>query len=224
MPKKKADGVDVFTNYDELVRIEKLSPHPDNPNEHPEEQLDLLAKIIQRNGWRDRIVVSKRSGLMIKGHGRYQAALRLGVATVPVEYQDYETETDEIKDLVADNKIAELSKVNDEMAFEVIDKLGIEDFDMQLAGFQFEDFEGDWGKEDDKKKSGEGVEIKFSEELTESSNYIVLIFDNDIDWAQAKSLFDLKSVKSLKSKKGFEQIRIGRVLKGSEAIERIKGR
>jgi len=56
----------------------------------------------------------------------------------------------------------------------------------------------------------------------EEHNYIVLYFTNEIDWLQAKTLFGLKTVKALDSKKGFEKMGIGRVLNGAEAIERIR--
>lgn len=75
------------------------------------------------------------------------------------------------------------------------------------------------------KESGEGEgrpEIEFTEELLEEHNYIVLYFTNEIDWLQAKTLFGLKTVKALDSKKGFEKMGIGRVLNGAEAIERLR--
>lgn len=94
-----------------LVAPETLTPHPDNPNHHPAGQIEALAGIIRANGWRAPIVVSSRSGFIIKGHGRYLAAKKLGVAA-PVEYQEYPDEEAEIRDLVADNKIAELSMLD----------------------------------------------------------------------------------------------------------------
>jgi hypothetical protein len=160
--------------------------------------------------------------MIVKGHGRYQAAIRAGLSTVPVEYQNYETEADEIKDLIADNKIAELSEVDDKEAFALIDKLGEDSFDFDLAGFQVKDFEKEWGSTT-KGKNGTPTnpEIEFSEELTEYRNYIVLIFDNDIDWLQAQSLLRLKTVKSLDSREGWVTKGVGRVLKWSDAIKRI---
>jgi len=222
--KAVADGIKVYCNYDEIVSVTDLKPNPENPNRHPAEQIELLAKIIQKNGWRERIIVSTLSGMIVKGHGRYQAAIRAALSQVPVEYQYYETKADEVKDLIADNKIAELSGIDNEIAFKLIKDLGQDDFDLQLAGFNVEDFEKDWSGAVGKNDTGAAApEIEFSEELVESSNYIVLVFNNDIDWLQAMSLFDLKTVKALHSKKGFEVKGIGRVLNGSKAIEKIKG-
>ena len=135
-PKKrkiKIDGIPVHCSYDEISLLSKLEPNPDNPNSHPDEQIQLLGEIIKGNGWRDRITVSNRSGLIVKGHGRYMAAIRAGFTKAPVDYQSYKTEADEIADLIADNKIAEFSIIDDAAARELIDGLDV-DFDFRLAG------------------------------------------------------------------------------------------
>jgi hypothetical protein len=75
---------------------------------------------------------------------------------------------------------------------------------------------------EENKGRGEKPEVEFSEELLENHNYIVLYFDNDIDWLQAQTLLSLKRYKSLHSKPGFTVTGIGRVIKGSEAIERLR--
>lgn len=73
----------------------------------------------------------------------------------------------------------------------------------------------------------EKPEIEFSEVLGEEHNYIVLYFDNEVDWIQAETLFDLKPVKcgsTRKDKKitnSMQRVGLGRVLKGAEAINKI---
>lgn len=124
MPKKKmAGGVPVFCKFSEIVNVAELKPNPKNPNTHPQNQIELLSKIIMANGWRERIIVSNLSGMIVKGHGRYKAAIKAGLNEVPVEYQDYENREAEIKDLIADNKIAELSEVDDEVAADLMRSL-----------------------------------------------------------------------------------------------------
>ena len=54
--------------------------------------------------------MSKRSGFIVKGHGRLAAALLEGVKEAPVDYQNYTTEAEEYAVLVADNRIAELAE------------------------------------------------------------------------------------------------------------------
>lgn len=50
--------------------------------------------------------------MIVKGHGRLEAAKRLGRREAPVEFQDYESEAAELADLLADNKIAELASID----------------------------------------------------------------------------------------------------------------
>lgn len=107
-----ASGVPVHCAYTELVDVVNLVPHPRNPNKHPDKQVALLAKVIRHQGWRSPVVVSKRSGFIVAGHGRLQAAAILNVEKVPVDYQDFATEADEMAHLVADNRIAELAEID----------------------------------------------------------------------------------------------------------------
>lgn len=104
----------IYCKFSELQPLQKLVENPNNPNTHPKKQLDFLVKIILVNGWRSPIVVSKRSGFIVKGHGRYQAAKLAGWLEVPVDIQDYANEAEEWADMIADNKIAELS-INDNL-------------------------------------------------------------------------------------------------------------
>lgn len=98
--------------YDELVDIKKLKVNPRNRNEHPEEQILEIIEIIKYSGWRNPIKVSTRSGFMTAGHGRLIAAKRLKMKTVPVDYQDYESEEQEYADMTADNALQLWSKLD----------------------------------------------------------------------------------------------------------------
>jgi hypothetical protein len=119
--------------YDELVDISALKPNHRNPNKHPDDQISLLAKIMAHQGVRSPIVVSNQSGLMTKGHGRLLAALVNNWTQFPVDHQDYESEADEYADMVADNKIAELSNTDMSMVLQDVLVHG-PDFDFDLLG------------------------------------------------------------------------------------------
>jgi len=125
-----------------LIEVDKLKPHKKNRNRHPKKQITRLAKILKYQGWRYPIKVSKRSGMITSGHGRLSAALLLGEDTVPVSYQDYDDEDQEIADLTADNAVAlwsdlDLAGINFDLAdfdpdFD-IDLLGIDNFKLDMA-------------------------------------------------------------------------------------------
>ena len=109
--------------------------HPKNPNKHPKDQLERLASIIEFQGWRYPIKVSTRSGLITSGHGRLEAAELRGWVEVPVSYQDYDSDEQEIADLVADNAIASWSELDFKTINEFVPELG-PDFDLDLLGIK----------------------------------------------------------------------------------------
>ena len=131
----KIGDVGVFCAYDELAELSALRPNPKNPNRHPEKQIQALAKIIASAGWRAVITVSRRSGMIVRGHGRYEAAHLLGLDRVPVEYQEYATEAEELADMVADNTLQELSEL-DNAAVDEIAALIVPQVPLELMGLE----------------------------------------------------------------------------------------
>jgi DNA modification methylase len=121
--------------HDLMVDTATLVPNPRNPNHHPQKQIELLAKIIKHTGWRNPIVVSNRSGFIVKGHARLEAAKLLKEDKVPVDYQDYENEAMEWADCIADNRIAELAEPSLPELKDLLQELDTGAFDMDLTGF-----------------------------------------------------------------------------------------
>jgi hypothetical protein len=207
-------------SYDRLVNIEDLKPNPKNNNTHPKKQIELFVKVVKAQGWRAPITVSKRSGFIVSGHARLEVAKILRVKKVPVDFQDFDSDDQELAHLLADNKIPELAKMEDSLTAQIFAGLKKTEIDLDLTGFT--PAEINRVMESGKKKEIK-PEVEFTEELHESSNYIVLYFDNDIDWLQALTLFELKTVKALDSKPGFQKQGIGRVVNGAEALNKLMG-
>lgn len=113
--------------HSDIIEIHKIVLNPKNTNEHPQEQIELLAKIIDFQGQRSPIVISKRSGYVVKGEGRYLSMLRLGWEKVAVDYQDYDSEAQEYADLEADNNIQKLAVHNFNKMVENAKTLDIKD-------------------------------------------------------------------------------------------------
>lgn len=122
--------IKVKCEFTEMVDVDKLVEHPRNANKHPERQIELLSKNIKHQGWRLPIVVSKRSGFLVAGHGRLEAAKMLGASEVPVSYQDFESEAEEYQFLISDNKLSALAEHDDAFMIEGIKELGIQDFEL----------------------------------------------------------------------------------------------
>lgn len=137
---KTPDGCAVYCSFDKIVPIRELKPNPDNPNTHGDSQIKLLGGIIESTGWRAPITVSKRSGLIVKGHGRRVAAIHKGLQYAPVEYQDYATDVEERADLLADNRIAELAEMDEGKLADMIKDIRGE-ISTELAGYTDKDIE-----------------------------------------------------------------------------------
>ena len=130
-----ADGVAVYCSHDKVVPVETLVPNPKNPNTHPDEQIQALGRVIRYQGWRSPITVSTRSGFIVKGHGRLSAALLEGLKEVPVDYQNYATEADEYADLVADNRLAELSEIDQSKLADIFADIDAGEIPVEMTGY-----------------------------------------------------------------------------------------
>lgn len=129
------EKIKIHCSHTELRDPTSLVEHPRNYNTHPAEQIRLLAKIIKHQGWRNPITVSKRSGFVVKGHGRLAAAMLLKTEKVPVDVQDYKDEASEVADMIADNRIAELAEADQDALKDLLVDDLFEDFDLELTGF-----------------------------------------------------------------------------------------
>lgn len=75
-------------------------------------------------------------------------------------------------------------------------------------------------------ESNEVGEVEFVEILNEYHNYVVLYFDNEVDWLQAQTLLGLKKVKLMSTSKSSDdvyskEIGIGRILRGPDVFNRL---
>lgn len=138
-PRAMIGDTPVWCAHDNIINCAELIPNPKNPNTHPEKQIELLGKIITSQGWRMPITVSKRSGFIVKGHGRLEAAIKAGINQAPVDYQDYKNEAVEYADLIADNRLAEIAEIDNSKMAELIAEL--DEFDIELTGFTEDEIE-----------------------------------------------------------------------------------
>lgn len=131
----------IYCKYDELINPSNLKIHPQNRNKHPKDQIERLVKLYEYHGIRHPIIVSKKTGFIVAGHGRKMAAVKLGLKEFPVVYQEFDDEEKEYAFLQADNAIAlwaelDFSSINDDIAnlgpdFD-IDVLGIKNFTIDV--------------------------------------------------------------------------------------------
>lgn len=212
--------VKVHCAHNALVDPATLKPNPANPNRHSAHQIQLLASIIQEQGWRGPITVSKRSGLIVRGHGRLEAALLMGAEVVPVDYQDYGSEAEELADLLADNRLAELAELDEDELKRLIENIRESDpsFDIELTGFM----EDEISKLYDEKPEEDVETIPRMEcQAFEHHDYLVFMFHDLRDWMLVLQLLGVREVDYSITRKT-RKIGIGRVLKGGRLIELAK--
>lgn len=129
----------------EMVDIHKIVPNPRNANIHPPEQIDRLCKLIEFQGFRNPLIVSNRSKFLVVGHGRLEAAKKLGMEKVPVIYQDFESEAQEYAYVVSDNEIARWANLDNNSVFESLKEIEIMDLDFlgvkNIEAIKMPDFE-----------------------------------------------------------------------------------
>lgn len=126
-----------------MKKISEVKPYVRNPRKN-DKTVNLLVEIIPKVGFNVPLVID-RNGIIVKGHARYAAAIRLGMEEVPCVMTDADEETIKL-DRLADNRISEFSEwINDELLHE-IDMLNLDfDFDLESLGFPApsDDFDAD---------------------------------------------------------------------------------
>lgn len=114
-----------------------LTPRANNPRTHSEAQIQQLMRSIAHFGFTNP-VLTDAEGTLIAGHGRVEAAKRLGLKEVPAICLAEMSEDDIRACVIADNKLAENAGWdNDLLALELgaLNDLEI-DFDLTLTGFE----------------------------------------------------------------------------------------
>jgi DNA modification methylase len=114
--------------------LDRLAAYPRNPRTHSAEQVVQIAASIVEFGWTNPVLVS-RDGEVIAGHGRLEAARKLGLETVPVVVLDHLTEAQRRAYVIADNKLALNAGWNEELLAAELHALNGEGFDLSLIGF-----------------------------------------------------------------------------------------
>jgi len=214
-------SIPVHCAHTRLADPNTLQPNPANPNRHSAHQIQLLASIIQEQGWRNPITVSKRSGLVVRGHGRLEAALLIGCETVPVDEQDYASEAEELADLLADNRLAELAELDEGELKRLLKSIQESDpsFDLELTGFMEDEIRKLFEDEED---AGNLETIPRMEcQAFEHHDYLVFMFHDLRDWMLALQLMGVREV-DYSITRTTKKIGTGRVLYGKRLLELCK--
>lgn len=204
----------------ETIPIGKLKAYDRNARTHSPDQVAQIAASIAEFGFTNPVLIDKR-GTIVAGHGRVEAARSLGLDEVPCIRLEHLTEDQVRAYCLADNKLALNAGWNMDTLASELKGLEAVGFDVSLTGFSPEELAEIMGDPVAENEAEEPApEVEFAEELLHSHNYVVLYFDNPLDWQVAQEKFGLKEVKDLIPRKG-QPTGIGRVIRGSEWLNRI---
>ena len=188
---------------------------PRNPRKITKEKFEDLCESIRKSPemkYLDEIRVYPYNGrfVVISGNHRYKAYKKLGWENVLCKVLPEDTPKEKLREYVM--------KENMHYA---------ENDDALLNSWNLKEL-ADWRVpvKIKSRKQKEVPEVEFTQVLDETHNYIVLYFDNEVDWLQAQTLFDIKPVRLLSTKRGENNVNgnkvgVGRVLRGVDVISRL---
>src|ERR1035437_176909 len=113
--------------------IEKVKPYDKNPRRN-DKAVEAVAKSIKEFGFRQPIVADS-AGVIVVGHTRYKAALKLGLKEVPVIIAADLTPQQVRAYRLADNRLAEIAEWDADLLPLELGELRDEGFDLGLVGF-----------------------------------------------------------------------------------------
>lgn len=121
----------------EMRPVGSIKPYEQNPRVN-DAGVDAVAASLKAYGWRQPVVVDEHD-VIIVGHTRYKAALKLGMTEIPVHVAVGLTPEQARAYRIADNQTATLSQWDDGKLVEELLALQTAGFDLDLTGFSAED-------------------------------------------------------------------------------------
>lgn len=118
----------------EYVPVADLIPYAANSRTHSDVQVTQIAASIREFGFTNPILVNGENTI-IAGHGRLMAAKKLGLDEVPVISLDHLSKAQQKALVIADNQLALNAGWDIDMLKVEIEGLQLEDFDLDLLGF-----------------------------------------------------------------------------------------
>lgn len=150
------------------VSLDLLRPYEKNAKVHGEKQLEQLANSIKEFGFLSPCLVERGTYNLIAGHGRVEAARRLGMETVPCVFVEDISEEQRRAYILADNRLTELGGWDYETVDAELKELYEAGFDISLTGFEL-----DLDKVET--DTGESVKVDPTVLLPESRIFVVAI-------------------------------------------------
>ena len=119
-----------------FIPIMELKPYKNNARKHSAKQIQQIANSIKEFGFMSPVLVNSDRQIMA-GHGRVEAAKKLGMKEVPVISTNHLSEDQRRAFIIADNKIAQNAEWNNDLLSIELKYLNtVTDFDIEITGFE----------------------------------------------------------------------------------------
>ena len=196
--------------------IGDLRPYGRNARKHPGQQIEALAKAIKRFGFLVPVLI-EADGTLITGHGRVEAAKRVGLNEVPAVCVDGLSAA-EIRALrLADNKLGDKSDWNKpalaaELSW-IMDNAG----DPEVTGFDSIELAKLLGS-----ATSEAQELPPAAiQLEPAKEYLVVVCENSEEWERVRAMLGLGLVSRRGYKAGSDFRTVGqeRVITAKKLLE-----
>lgn len=123
----------------QIVSIDAITPYEDNPRLN-DAAVDGVAMSIEQFGFTVPIVVDE-DNVIITGHTRRKAAIQLGMKEVPIIVATHLSEQQVRAFRLADNKVAESAKWDDQALSREMELLSASGFSLDMTGFSKEEID-----------------------------------------------------------------------------------
>jgi hypothetical protein len=120
----------------EIVKITQLKPHPRNYNDHPDDQVEHIAKSLEQHGQYRPIVIAN-DDTILAGHGVVLGAQKIEWETIVCYRVDLAPDAPQaLKILTADNELSHFSMKDDRALTEILKELReFDEFGLYGTGF-----------------------------------------------------------------------------------------
>ncbi|MEO8546916.1 MAG: DNA methyltransferase [Sphingomicrobium sp.] len=120
----------------EYLPPNSLTAEPSNARSHKPPQIAAIARSIQAFGFNVPLLIDG-DGNVIAGHGRLFAAKKIGLTEVPTIRLEHLSDAQRKAYMIADNRLTDLSKWDDQLLGQVLRDLSVADLDFELDAIGF---------------------------------------------------------------------------------------